>query len=289
MASIVPISSPLLRAEISSTGAELVRLQDSAGADLLWDGDPAFWTGRSPLLFPMVGRARGDRIMVAGRAYEMGQHGFARTSTFTPVRSDAASCTWRLEASEETRRRYPFDFRLDVTYRLEGATLHMAADVTNTGDAVVPASFGFHPALRWPLPYGKPRAAHDIVFEKDEPAPIRRPVDGLLSTAQFPTPVHDRRLALHDGLFEDGALIWDRLASRSLVYGGAVRIDFPRMPHLGIWTRSGAGYVCIEPWQGYASPEGFDGEFADKPGMVAIAPGATEVFAMAISVSPPGS
>jgi galactose mutarotase-like enzyme len=104
MASIVPISSPLLRAEISSTGAELVRLQDSAGADLLWDGDPAFWTGRSPLLFPMVGRARGDRIMVAGRAYEMGQHGFARTSTFTPVRSDAASCTWRLEASEETRR-----------------------------------------------------------------------------------------------------------------------------------------------------------------------------------------
>jgi galactose mutarotase-like enzyme len=289
MASIVPISSPLLRAEISSTGAELVRLQDSAGADLLWDGNPAFWTGRSPLLFPMVGRARGDRITVAGRAYDMGQHGFARTSTFTPVRSDAASCTWRLEASEETRRRYPFVFRLDVTYRLEGATLHMAADVTNTGDAVMPASFGFHPALRWPLPYGKPRAAHDVVFEKDEPAPIRRPVDGLLSTAQFPTPVHDRRLALHDGLFEDGALIWDRLASRSVVYGGAVRIDFPRMPHLGIWTRPGAGYLCIEPWQGYASPEGFDGEFADKPGMVAIASGKTETFAMSISVSPPGS
>ncbi|WP_289294421.1 aldose 1-epimerase family protein [uncultured Reyranella sp.] len=289
MASIVPISSPLLRAEISSTGAELVRLQDSAGADLLWDGDPAFWTGRSPLLFPMVGRARGDRIMVAGRAYEMGQHGFARTSTFTPVRSDAASCTWRLEASEETRRRYPFDFRLDVTYRLEGATLHMEADVTNMGDAVMPASFGFHPALRWPLPYGKPRSAHEVVFEKDEPAPIRRPVDGLLSTAQFPTPVRDRRLPLSDELFDAGALIFDTLASRSLVYGGAIRVDFPRMPHLGLWTRPGAGYVCIEPWQGYASPEGFDGDFADKPGMVAIAPGATEVFAMAISVSPPGS
>lgn len=284
MASSVQISSPALRAEISPLGAELVRLQDSTGADLLWDGDPAFWTGRSPLLFPMVGRARGDRITVAGRTYDLGQHGFARTSTFTAVRSDAASCTWRLEASEATRQLYPFAFRLDVTYRIDGATLHMEAEVTNTGDTTLPASFGFHPALRWPLPYGKPRAAHEIVFEKDESAPIRRPVDGLLSAAQFPTPVRDRRLPLSDALFEAGALIFDTLASRSVVYGEAIRVDFPRMPHLGIWTKPGAGYVCIEPWQGYASPEGFDGDFADKPGMVPVAPGATESFAMSISV-----
>lgn len=284
MASTVSISSPALSAEISATGAELVRLRDSTGADLLWDGDPAFWTGRSPLLFPMVGRARGDRITVAGRSYDMGQHGFARTSTFAQVRSDAASSTWRLEASEATRARFPFAFRLDVTYRIDGATLHMEAEVTNTGDTTLPASFGFHPALRWPLPYGRPRVAHEIVFEKDEPAPIRRPVDGLLSAAQFPTPVRDRHLSLSDDLFEAGALIFDTLASRSVVYGEAIRVDFPRMPHLGIWTKPGAGYVCIEPWQGYASPEGFDGDFADKPGMVSVAPGATETFAMSIGV-----
>jgi len=284
MAATVSISSPALSAEISATGAELVRLRDGTGADLLWDGDPAFWTGRSPLLFPMVGRARGDRITVAGRTYDMGQHGFARTSTFAQVRSDAASCTWRLEASEATRARYPFEFRLDVTYRIDGATLYMEAEVTNTDAVVMPASFGFHPALRWPLPYGRPRAAHEIVFEKDEPASIHRPVDGLLSAAQFLTPVRDRRLPLSDALFEAGALIFETLASRSVVYGDAIRIDFPRMPHLGIWTKPGAGYVCIEPWQGYASPEGFDGDFADKPGMVPVAPGATESFAMSISV-----
>jgi galactose mutarotase-like enzyme len=56
------------------------------------------------------------------------------------------------------------------------------------------------------------------------------------------------------------------------------------MPHLGIWTKPGAGYVCIEPWHGYASPEGFDGELKDKPGMVAIAPNATATFAMSIEV-----
>jgi len=88
----------------------------------------------------------------------------------------------------------------------------------------------------------------------------------------------------HDGLFEKGALVFDKLASRSLIYGDAVRVAFPHMPHLGIWTIPGAGYVCIEPWQGHASPEDFDGELADKPGMVAIMPGATESFGMSIGL-----
>lgn len=284
MADTVSISDSTLSAQISSLGAELVRLQDGGGLDLLWDGDPAFWSGRSPLLFPIVGEAKGNRIRVAGAPYEIGRHGFARTSRFALVSSEAARCTWRLEASEVTRRQYPFEFRLDVTYAIEGGALHMTAEVTNRGHGLMPASFGFHPALRWPLPYGRPRASHEIVFERDEPAPIRRPVDGLLSSARYPTPVRDRRLELHDSLFEDGALVFDTLASRRLVYGDALSVAFPGMPHLGIWTMPGAGYVCIEPWQGHASPEGFDGELADKPGMIAIMPGATESFAMSIGL-----
>ncbi len=284
MTETVLISTSKLSARISASGAELVRLQDGGGRDLLWDGDPAFWTGRSPLLFPIVGEARGNRITVAGTQYEIGRHGFARTSHFALVASEAACCTWRLEASEATRRHYPFSFRLDVTYQIEGGTLQMTAEVTNRGDGPMPASFGFHPALRWPLPYEKPREAHEIVFEQEEPAPIRRPIDGLLSSARYPTPVRDRRLALHDRLFKEGALVFDQLASRSLVYGDAIRVAFPQMPHLGIWTIPGAGYVCIEPWQGHASPEDFDGELADKPGMVTIMPGATESFGMSISL-----
>jgi galactose mutarotase-like enzyme len=292
MTDYVAISDSTLGASISALGAELVRLQDREGRDLLWDGDPAFWTGRAPLLFPIVGEAKDQRIRVAGTVYEITRHGFARTSRFALAASGAAHCTWRLDSSEATRRHYPFDFRLDVTYRIQDGALRMTADVTNRGDAAMPAAFGFHPALRWPLPYGRPRAAHEIVFEQDEPAPVRRPVDGLLSAATYPTPVHDRHLMLHDGLFEGGAIVFDRLQSRRLVYGDAVHVAFPRMPHLGIWTKPGAGFVCIEPWHGHASPEGFDGELADKPGMVVIMPGGTESFGMSIGISrsslPPG-
>jgi hypothetical protein len=176
----VAIPGFALRARLSATEAELVRLQGGSGLDLLWNGDPAFWTGCSPLLFPIVGKAKGNRIKVAGAAYEIGRHGFARTSTFALVSSEAARCVWRLEASEATRWHYPFEFRLDVTYAIEGAALHMTAEVTNRGNGIMPASFGFHPALRWPLPHGKPRAVHEIVFDHDEPAPVRRPVDALL-------------------------------------------------------------------------------------------------------------
>lgn len=236
-----------------------------------------------------MGEVKGNRLNVAGKAYEIARHGFARTSTFALVSSEPSRCTWRLEASEATRKQYPFAFRLDVTYAIRAGTLETSAEVINPGGVAMPVSFGFHPALRWPLPYGKPRAAHEIVFEKDEPAPIRRPVDGLLSAATYPTPVQGRRLVLHDDLFRDGALVFDRLQSRSIVYGGRLRVDFDGMPHLGLWMLPGAGYLCIEPWQGHASPQGFDGELADKPGIVSIAPGASRRFAMSISVLPPDS
>jgi galactose mutarotase-like enzyme len=67
--------------------------------------------------------------------------------------------------------------------------------------------------------------------------------------------------------------------------GPNVRIDFPEMPHLGLWTKPGAGYLCIEPWQGHADPAGYDGELRDKAGIVLLAHGETRRFAMEIAVS----
>ncbi|MBQ0824809.1 aldose 1-epimerase family protein [Microvirga terrae] len=282
------IASPYLRAQVSDRGAELVRLQDEQGRDLLWDGDPAFWTGRSPLLFPIVGRVRNDRIQVDGSDYELPKHGFARGSQFELKESEASRCRFRLCSDEATLRQYPFPFQLDVSYKIDGTTLTVTASVTNSGSAAMPVSLGFHPAFRWPLPFGAPREAHAVRFEYEETAPIRRPVDGLISRKAEMSPVRDGILLLNDNLFETDALVFDQLESRSVVYGaprgGSIRVDFPGMPHLGIWTKPGAGFICIEPWQGHADPEGFDGELSAKPGIVLVQPGGTRDFAMGITV-----
>ena len=287
----VTISSPQIRAEVSADGAELVRLQDEQGRDWLWDGDPAFWTGRSPLLFPIVGRARNDRIRVNGMEYELPRHGFARTSRFEIDEVNSSQCRFRLRSSEATLQRYPFPFQLDVSYAVEGATLSIAAAVTNTGSSGMPVSFGFHPAFRWPLPYDAPREAHEIRFEQEEPAPVRRPLEGLIKRETESTPVQNRTLALRDHLFEADALVFDQLRSRSVDYGAresaSLRVDFPDMPHLGIWTKPGAGFICIEPWQGHADPQDFAGDFSDKPGTVSLQPAETRRFAISVTVKPP--
>ncbi len=284
---VITLSNPTLTAQISVLGAELVVLRDEEGRDLLWNGDPTFWTGRSPLLFPIVGRVRDDRIRVGGVEYPIKPHGFARTSPFEVIEAADTFCRLRLSSDAATRAQYPFDFRLEVTYRLHEATLVVSASVLNVGERDMPASFGFHPAFRWPLPYGGAREAHEIRFEAPETAPIRRPADGLIALAAHPSPVEGRRLKLRDDLFDAGAIVFDRLGSRSVQYGTpegrSITVAFPDMPHLGIWTKPGAGFVCIEPWQGYADPEGFDGELGEKPGVVLVPSSGVQRFCMEIA------
>ncbi|SON56975.1 Aldose 1-epimerase [Hartmannibacter diazotrophicus] len=286
---IVVIRSAALSALISALGAELQTLTDARGNELLWNGDPAFWTGRAPILFPIVGEVADGTYRVGDKSYELGRHGFARKRDFIVAEAGESWVTFRLEADEETQKVYPFDFRLDMRFALEGATLAMTATVTNTGAGPLPASFGYHPAFRWPLPYGAPRGDHLIRFAQDEPAPIRRLAGNLLTPEPRPTPVDGRDMALADDLFVEDAVVFDDLRSRRLAYGvpetpGLV-VDYPQMPHLGIWTKPGAGYVCIEPWQGHADPDGFSGDIFDKPGIVAIEPGEARDFAMTVRLS----
>ena len=284
---LIRIAGPALAAEINPLGAELTTLRDAEGRDLLWDGDPAFWTGRAPVLFPIVGAAAGGVIRVDGQEYSLPQHGFARRRLWTLVEQSDAAATFRLEADDATRAVYPFEFGLDLRFAIDAAGLSMAATLSNPGTRDLLAAFGFHPALRWPLPGGADRAAHRVRFAEEEPAPIRRiDADGLVLPQAFPSPVQGRDLALDDALFAGGALIFDRLASRRLTYGApggtTLAISFPDMPMLGLWMKPGADYLCIEPWQGHADPVGFTGDYADKPGIVRIAAGFDRVFTMRI-------
>ena len=140
MTDTIRIATDALSAEFSTLGAELRVLRDEAGRDLLSDGPPEYWTGRAPFLFPIVGAVQDDHIHIDGQSYEMARHGFARKSLFALVDRQPDRATFRLEADEATRAHYPFEFRLDVTHRIEGATLHTEAVLTNPGAVSLPAS-----------------------------------------------------------------------------------------------------------------------------------------------------
>ncbi|WP_454883607.1 aldose 1-epimerase family protein [Sphingomonas oryzagri] len=289
MTDLFTIASPDLTVTVSPLGAELQSVVDAQGRDWLWDGDRRWWGGRAPILFPTVGMLTDGIARFSGREFTMAKHGFARKRSFTLAGSTDHSATLRLEDDADTRAMYPFPFRLDVTHRLDGPVLETVVTATNTGDEPMPAGFGFHPALRWPLPGtgATSKTEHLLRFDADEPEPIRGVTEAGLIGALSPTPIRGDELHLRDSLFEHDALVLDRPNSRGLWFGvpdhPGVRVDFAGMNYLGIWMKPGAGYLCIEPWASHADDEGFHGEFADKPGVVTLAPGESHDFAMAMT------
>lgn len=285
----IVLKSDALSVVIDPQGAQLSELRDAAGRDLLWNGDPAVWKGRAPILFPIVGALNGGQFLWQGRHYALPRHGFARDRRCAVVKAATSEATFRQTDDAATRRVYPFTFELDVSFRMDGSRLTIAASVHNTGSKPLPSSLGFHPALRWPLPYGTARAAHYLEFEQDEAAPIRR-LDGkgLLTPTPHPTPVRGKQLLLDDALFAEDVVIFDRLNSRSVTYGAAtgarIRVEFPDAAYLGLWTKPGAGFICIEPWRGVADPVGFSGEFSAKPGVFTVMPGGSGQLTMTLEL-----
>ena len=280
-----------LSARIDPLGAQLSELKDASERDLLWGGDPSVWAGRAPLLFPIVGALAGGEYRVDGKSYRLPRHGFARVSTFQVLEASASSASFRLKADDATLQVYPFRFELDVRYALEGATLSITTLVRNAGERKMPASFGYHPAFRWPLPFGQERSDHFIEFAAAESSPVRRlDATGLLSPDRYPTPVEQRRLALSDALFEHDVLIFDDMRSRALTYGAPhgprLRVSFPDSPYLGLWSKPQAGFVCIEPWHGVADLHGFSGAFSAKQGVFTVLPGAAMAAKMSVTLLP---
>jgi galactose mutarotase-like enzyme len=289
MAVDVQLVSDKLAARVSPVGAELVGLSHRDHGQLLWQGDPIWWTRSSPVLFPVVGRCASDRIRIGTDSYPMPLHGFAHSNEFAVVESGPDRCVLRLGDSPATRLHYPFAFELDIAYRLGDENLSVEAIVRNPGGSVLPFSFGFHPGLRWPLSKDVAKEAHVLVFDADDRLDVCRARDGFLLPGSSALELRDGVLPLSERLFDQGAMVLMAPRSRRIRFAAAeapyaIDVGFRNLPSLGLWMKPGAGFLCIEPWAGHADPAGFAGDIFDKPGILAVAPGADASFAMDIAV-----
>lgn len=276
-----------LTATIKAQGAELCSLKDE-GIEFVWQAGPE-WPRHAPLLFPIVGRLAKDELRHRGRTYRMTQHGFARDSRFAWAERGERRCALVLEDSETTRALYPFAFKLTAVYTLDDSGLDLTLVIANTGKETLPASIGGHPAFNWPLQPGLAKESYALTFASAESSPVRRLDGGLLRPATEPSPVKGSVLPLSEPLFTDDAIIFDQIVSSAVRYAASsgpwLNMSWRGFRELGVWSKpSGAPFLCIEPWRGYASPAGFDGEFSDKPGLMHIAAGAEESLSFRIEV-----
>ena len=262
-----------LRVQVQHKGAELCSLWHKEDqAELLWQADPAFWPRHSPLLFPIVGRLKNDSYRYNGQTYSLPQHGFARDMVFTPVAVSATEAVFELEHSPETLQRYPFPFRLQLSYTLHTTMLTCTSRVYNPGTAPMLFSIGAHPAFA--CDFGKQPT---LVFNKNEEASRLLLHNGLFSGVQQPL-LSGNTLPLTEELFADDALVFRQLQSDAVsLHTGShrLRIGFAGYPYLGIWKKPQAPFICIEPWYGLADFEPHTGELENKEGIQLLEPGKT--------------
>lgn len=284
------LSNADLTVEISALGAEMQRITTAQGDELLWDGQEAFWTGRAPLLFPIVGKAPDDLVSVNGQEGAMKQHGFARRSMFDLVFHDSDEALFRLTDTADSRAVYPCSFQLDAHYQISGACLKNSVTVRNTGDRVMPFGMGFHPAFVWPLPGAQGRP-HTIALKGGGAPDLCRLEGGLFSAQAHPSPFAGGQMTLDHSQFEEDAMIFPRGASEGLRYSAegaryALDFAFTNTPNLGIWSKPDAPFVCIEPWHGMAAYQGAGNDIAYRPDSVLLQPGEAIDFAYEVTVQP---
>ena len=167
-------------ARVETLGGELVSYRDERGLEYIWGGDPAYWPGRNPLLFPIVGTLKEGKIRFDGREYAMERHGFARRREFTPAARGEDWVRLELRESAETLALYPYPFRLAVEQRLTDTGFSTAVMVANPGEGPLPFCLGAHTGFRCPLEAGERFEDYELVFPERESCPTLLLRDGLL-------------------------------------------------------------------------------------------------------------
>ena len=66
------IENDQLRVTVDSLGCEVVSVEGKKdGCEYLWTGDPQFWSGHAPTMFPICGRLNEGKYFYDGKEYEM--------------------------------------------------------------------------------------------------------------------------------------------------------------------------------------------------------------------------
>ncbi|MBA0883052.1 aldose 1-epimerase family protein [Flavobacterium undicola] len=271
------ISNAYITAKINPKGAELFSLKsNNSDQEYIWEGNPAFWGKHSPILFPIVGTLKKNTYKVNNSEYQLSRHGFARDMTFELIDKKEDSATFSIQSSAETLKVYPFEFELQIHYSLEDKKLNIAYKVINKNQSKLPFSIGAHPAFALDGSFED----YQLEFEKEEALVYNLLENDLISNKTQILETKDNLVKLNYKLFENDALIFKNLQSRSLTIlkkqNPFLKVDFQGFPHLGIWTKKDAPFICIEPWYGYSDTDESTGNIFEKEGIQIIE--ANEVF-----------
>lgn len=282
------LQNGLLNVQISEEGAEMHSIRYGE-REYLWNGEPTFWARHSPILFPIVGRVWDGHYISKGKDYQLGQHGFARDMKFELVSASDTECWYALDSNEDTLKKYPYPFHLEIGYRIQDKSVTVLWRVCNPANETMYFQIGAHPAFYWPGVTGdlenvsKQPFIDDCLgwfrFEKKDsilPEPLIKSVlteKGCIDpNLKLEVSTENGMLRLDAQLFNKDALVFEHNQMHSVELLTAdktpyLRVDFADMPLVGLWSSPGknAPFVCIEPWLGRCDDVHYNGDYEHKP------------------------
>ena len=276
---MITLENDFIKVSIRSQGAELTSIYNKqTGIEHLWQADPAVWGWHAPNLFPVVGGCLNNQIIVEGKPYPMERHGFTRQSEFTVLEATLTKVCFSLKSNEKTRAVYPYAFDFQIEYQIDNQVLTLIYRVINLEEKRMYFSVGSHPAFAVPFFPNEKYEDYYLEFQNEEPLERHMlSTKGYFTGETEPVLIVDKQLPLTADLFNDDALVFKNLASRSVTirsrnHDHAVTVSFPAFPYLGIWAKPGGKFVCIEPWLGCADREGTPVPFEEKEAIQHVEP-----------------
>lgn len=271
---IYTIENDKLIVGVKDLGSELTSVKSKATAkEYLWQGSEKYWLGQSPILFPIVGRLIDDEYTFENKKYSLPQHGFARRMTWKMSNAKADEISFVLTETEETLKVYPFRFEVKVTFSLEGNCLKVSHDVLNTNGKTMYFSIGAHPAFNCEI-------GDRLVFSQKETLETAKIdlVRSLRMPESIPVLNEETDIVITEHIFDGDALVFKGAKSEYITLENdrddyKVKFYLGNSPYLGIWSKPGAPYVCIEPWCGVNDSYEKKNDFSEKEGIISLEAG----------------
>ena len=235
------------------------------------------------MLFPAVGTVKDAKVLHKGKEYALPKHGIIRNNEQLLVGQPAPHhLVFSLESSVRTKSLYPFDFRFEAHYELQASSLLMRYRIENRGSEDLYYNAGGHTAYYCPLDQWQLNdyfiefpGKNKLIAETLDPESL------LLGYAQREISLNNGQLALSETTFKRDALVFAdvdcdavRLARQGEAKG--LQVKFSGFPHLALWAKPGADYVCIEPWLGLPDRVDAPLEISEKPNYTKLAAGETQ-------------
>lgn len=253
------LENQYLSIRVASRGAELQSIYSKEfEREYIWQAAAETWNNHSLLLFPAAGRIARNRIFVRGKEYPMAMHGFAKDMEFNLVEKNEERLLLEITDTGETMRQFPYKFRFQVEFSLEGKSAAQRFRVINEGDEAMSFGFGAHPGFYCPIVLGE--SADDYQLEFDRPQTIRKihlePNTRLCTYERSDMINKSAEMPLSEQFFNNGPILSEgydakfvRLISRKS--GHFIEMSLEGFPYITFWGCPHKMHlICIEPWCG---------------------------------------